>query len=520
MSWESGHYITLDPSHSHARPPWSFDAFPTLLGRLAAVLGIAAAFWYSVSGLTLSHYDAKAHLVVSRRILDSLTPGWEQIGAVWLPLPHLLNMLPVQIDHFYRTGTFAVALSVLSHALATTSIAAVVIALTSSRAGAALAATLYATNPNVLYLQSTPMTEPMLFALTTLQVFLFTQWVLAGRLIVPTATGWVTVLACLTRYEAWPITGVCLAASAFAWWRRGNAMREVLRVHTRLALYPIATVLAFVIFSRITVGEWFVTSGFFVPDESLLGQPTAIIEKIADGTARLTGVWLLGFAGLAALFVGTVGLASAGRSPMLIPLALFASVALPISAYLAGHPFRMRYEIPLVTACAVAVGLVVGLLRRIAPVVAIVVLVIVLLESQPFDPDAPMIREARLDRNVHAREHVTACLQHRYRGGTVMVSMGALGHYIQELSWAGFHIRDFLHEGNGPIWDSAFTRGPAPLVEWVLVEEHAEGGDAIIQRARQFPRLLEDFERICSGGGVTLYRRKFLTGVPHGGSSP
>ena len=49
-------------------------------------------------GLTLAHYDARAHLVVARRILDSLMPGWQQVGAVWLPLPHLLNMLPVQID--------------------------------------------------------------------------------------------------------------------------------------------------------------------------------------------------------------------------------------------------------------------------------------------------------------------------------------------------------------------------------------------------------------------------------------
>lgn len=87
------------------------------------------------------------------------------------------------------------------------------------------------------------------------------------------------------------------------------------------------------------------------------------------------------------------------------------------------------------------------------------------------------------------------------------MSMGALGHYMYELSAAGFEIRDFLHEGNGPIWDSAFTRGPAPLVEWVIVEEVAEGGDAVIQRHRQFPSMLKDYERICSGGGIALYRR-------------
>ena len=68
-------------------------------------------------GLTLAHYDARAHLVVARRILDSLTPGWQQIGAVWLPLPHVLNMLPVQVDAWYRSGASGVAISVLSMAL-------------------------------------------------------------------------------------------------------------------------------------------------------------------------------------------------------------------------------------------------------------------------------------------------------------------------------------------------------------------------------------------------------------------
>ena len=106
------------------------------------------------------------------------------------------------------------------------------------------------------------------------------------------------------------------------------------------------------------------------------------------------------------------------------------------------------------------------------------------------------------------RTAVTACLARDYDGRTIMASMGSLGHYMHELSLAGFAIRDFLHEGNGPIWDSAFTRGPAPLVGWVLVEEEAEGGDAVAQRHRRFPSLLEGFERVCEGGNVALYRRR------------
>jgi hypothetical protein len=275
-----------------------------------------------------------------------------------------------------------------------------------------------------------------------------------------------------------------------------------------LALYPVLTLIGFLIFSRITVGEWFVSGGFFVPDETLRGQPIAVFSKIAEGTEMLGGQWLLWSGGLALLTTLVAGLASPGRTPVLIGLSLFAAAALPISAYLAGHPFRMRYEIPLVIASSFAVGAGLGMFRRGAPFVAPLLGALVLWEVRPFDLEAPMVREAQLDQLVSGRAVVTACLQQRYRGGGIMASMGALGHYMHEMSAAGFAIRDFLHEGNSPIWDSAFTRGPAPVVEWVLVEEFAEGGDAVIQRHRQYPDLLKDFAAVCSGGNVTLYQRK------------
>src|SRR3954465_7566187 len=106
---------------------------------MAAFGGALGAVHYHRLGLTLSHYDARGHLVVARRIIDNITPGWQQIGAVWLPLPHLLNALPVQIDMLYRTGASAVAISIVSFAIATGAIAWIVMLLTEAPA-AALAA--------------------------------------------------------------------------------------------------------------------------------------------------------------------------------------------------------------------------------------------------------------------------------------------------------------------------------------------------------------------------------------------
>src|SRR5258705_13483635 len=83
------------------------STLPRLLALGAALVGAAAWIVFFRQGLVLSHYDAKAHLVVARRILDNLTPGWQQIGAVWLPLPHLIDLGPAQVDFLDPTGLFA-----------------------------------------------------------------------------------------------------------------------------------------------------------------------------------------------------------------------------------------------------------------------------------------------------------------------------------------------------------------------------------------------------------------------------
>ena len=105
------------------------------------------------------------------------------------------------------------------------------------------------------------------------------------------------------------------------------------------------------------------------------------------------------------------------------------------------------------------------------------------------------------------RQQVTDCLRTAYSGDTIMASMGSLGHYMQELSRAGFSVRDFLHEGNGDIWLAALT-GPRPYAGWILIEEQAEGGDMLARMARENPGFLDGFSRVCEGAGVALYRRR------------
>ena len=526
----------------------------------AAGGGVLAAVHYHRLGLTLSHYDARGHLVVARRIFDNITPGWQQIGAVWLPLPHLLNALPVQIDLFYRTGASAVALSILSFAVATGAIAWIVSALTESRLAAVAAAAVFAANPNVLYLQSTPMTEPLLLALTLLGVALLVDQAAlkgcatstnvyeanrtssdsrarsagppasAGPPIDPATArhaeapeerrrqacpsdrtrvaGWVLALACLTRYEAWPVTVAALVFAVWACWRRGEAPESAVRRIGRIALYPALALIAFAIFSRIVVGRWFVSGDFFVPENKALGDPWLAVKEIAWGVRMLSGPLLvaIGLVGLVAVTV--MGAFSRARASALVAVSVVAMAAIPWAAFVKGHPYRIRYMVPLVAVEAIGAGAMVGLSRRARVAVAIAVFAAVAYELRPLDPAAPMVVEAQWDRpNVPLRAQVTACIGPPQRGMKIMASMGSLGHHMQEMSRAGFAIRDFLHEGNGDLWLTAID-GPYPFAQWILIEEKAQGGDVLAKIARERPHFLAGYRRVCEGAGLALYKRR------------
>ncbi len=473
---------------------------------VAALGGAGVAIYYWRVGLTLTHYDARGHLIVARRIFDSITPGWQQIGAVWLPLPHLLNAIPVQIDTLYRTGASATAISVASFAIASAAITWIVGTITASTPAALAATLVFALNPNVLYLQATPMTEPLLLALTLAAIALLMRWnddhdhIIGGPLV-----GWTMALACLTRYEAWPVIGSGLAVTLLArLWRVPalSAMRPVVG----LALYSAAAVVGFSIFSRIVVGSWF-ADGFFVPENPAQGHPLVALSQIVWGAQELSGPWLMGVAGLG--IAALLWLTATTRGHSLLPLTLLTTAAVPLVAFFDGHPYRIRYMVPLMAAQAVCAGAALAWVPpRGRPWGAAMLALMTLLTLRPLDSEAAMVVEAQWDRpNIAARDAaVTTCLVRGYDRTSIMASMGSLGHYMQDLSRAGFSLADFLHEGNGDIWLSAL-QGARPYAGWVLIEEKAEGGDMLAHIAHENPTFLSGFSRVCDGAGLALYRR-------------
>jgi hypothetical protein len=481
-----------------------------LLAAAVLLTGTAAAVHYANAGLSVSHYDARAHLVVARRVFDSLFPSWQQIGGVWLPLPHLLNMIPVQVDAWYRTGASAIAISILSMATGAWALASLLIRLTGSRVAAIAGAALLMANPNLLYLQSTPMTEPLLFGTTLLAIAWTAEW-----LDMDPPDGWMKpglalAAACWTRYEALPISAAIVGLACAVLLRRGAPRAVVLRAVWRLSALPVLALVLFILNSRYTMGIWFIPRDFYVAENvEALGRPLEAWRQVRVGLYRLSG-WALVWAAYAGLALTAIAFVrSKSRAPLVLVAALAAAGFLPWFAYLQGHPFRIRYDVPLVVAASALGASAIALLPALArPLAAAVVVALAVIQAPPLDRAAPVVVESQRDaRNMQGRQPVTAYLRDHYDQTGVMASMGSLAHYMHDLSHEGFHIRDFLHEGNGELWPWAMN-GARNIVGWVLIEERAEGGDALFYHAQREPRFLAGFERVAAGGGVALYRRQ------------
>ena len=207
------------------QPIRRWDHETALLAWLTACISILSFLFYFKRGEILLYGDAVAHINIARRVFDSRTPGLLQLGTVWLPLPHLL-MIPFLLSNWmWKTGAGGSIPSMAAYVLGTVGIfrlvrdglSAAAQSLVMSRVAAWLAAIIYATNPNLIYLQATAMTEPLYLALFIWALVHFNEFVQeSGRsggnghhlTAAPPIVkcGLCLAGACLTRYDAWFLT--------------------------------------------------------------------------------------------------------------------------------------------------------------------------------------------------------------------------------------------------------------------------------------------------------------------------
>jgi hypothetical protein len=199
-----------------------WDQETTLVAWLAACVSLVSFFFYLRHGDVLLYGDAVAHINIARRVFDSRTPGLLQLGTVWLPLPHLLMIPFLLSDRLWQTGVGGSIPSLVAYVVGVVGIFRLMRESLGPKSGPAVAARvaawgavlIYAANPNLIYLQSTAMTEPVYLAFFIWAVVYFCRFVRAAEAEPKAARssllkcGWCLAGACLSRYDGWFLAGV------------------------------------------------------------------------------------------------------------------------------------------------------------------------------------------------------------------------------------------------------------------------------------------------------------------------
>jgi hypothetical protein len=187
---------------------------------LAVILSITFYRWYAAHGLTVAFNDARSREMIARRVLMSRTPGLAQLGSTWLPLPGLLMLPLVWNDTLFRDGLAGALPSMAAYVIAGLFMYRSARLVTDSRPAGWVAAGVLLLNPNVLYMQGTPMSEVPSLSAFVVSVYYALRLMRTYHALDVVKCASAVAAGTLIRYENWVLGMALVPVLAFAALRR------------------------------------------------------------------------------------------------------------------------------------------------------------------------------------------------------------------------------------------------------------------------------------------------------------
>ena len=181
-----------------------------LVGVIASVIIVNAFLFFLSRRQTFVHIDAIAHVNKARGLFDNFTPGLRQLGTVWLPLPHILIAPLAAIDVLWRNGAAGSLLSVICYIGTSVLLFLIGYRWTGARVVGWIAFLLFGLNPRLIYLFTTPMTEPLMVFCAAGLLYYLMRWAEEGSWTAFGMASLMTFAGTLTRYEGWAIAAAAV----------------------------------------------------------------------------------------------------------------------------------------------------------------------------------------------------------------------------------------------------------------------------------------------------------------------
>jgi len=513
------------------------EALSVQSDRAAAALIVAVAvaslyFFYS-RGLSNLYGDGIAHMEGARRIFDSLTPGYGEIGTVWLPLFHLMAAPLALNDFLWRTGLGGSLVSTAAFAGSAWFLFRLAREIHGNIAAgvAALAGVLLC--PNLLYLASTPLTEPLALLWAVRVVYGLFRYQVGGRLRALVGAAVAAFLGTLTRYDEWYVLPF---AALFVLLARHESWGARIRHAALFSIIAGAGPLLWVLHNAYRYGnplEFY--NGFYSAQAIYAHQrATSAFPYPTDGSLLLSaryyledlklviGVWPLELVvlGLVSWIAnrrdqarGVVALLFLVPLPFYIHAMAYAAIPLYLPTLFPNAYYNLRYGLEMIPAAAILPSFLLSPRLPRGLRYGLLAVVLACLAGQAASMVAPGVRELAVVKegilNTPCRsarqQAIIRFLRGRYDGQRVLMAAGKWPCVMPEV---GIYYRNSISDANRKLWVKMRSE-PDKWVEWIVRGD----GDPVDELMRAYPGAFKDFELLerdafPKEGAVMIYRRR------------
>lgn len=450
-----------------------------------SLFSVASFIIYYVAGLGIAYNDAMSHLDIGRRVVEGLKPGFAQLGSVWLPLPHLLMTLTIWNDFMWHSGLSGAVVSMISYVATGILIYLFLKLLNVGLFGRIFGVVVFALNINILYMQSTAMTELLLLATMTAGVYELTLWHKEESLFRLIKAAFWIMLSTLVRYDGWFLFAFSILLILWHTFRKKGykATEGTLLLFSTLGGFGIflwllwnqmifkdALYFAFGPFSAHAQQEVLAQTGELNTKHNLLLSVGSYLYAMAYNAGLYT--LLLGIIGSVLLWLdkNIDARIRFGLLALLAPfffnvLALYLGHSvLFIQGFNANRWFNVRYGLMMMPSVAVFAGYLVHRFRSLRFVLIGLFLFVTFFTYINYD--AVTIDDQKSGKSGRNVSEVSQYLhdQATHHNGYILMAASANDSIMFS---ADLPMSRFIHEGTGLYWDLA-TAHPERWVRWVV----------------------------------------------------
>lgn len=491
---------------------------------LLSMVSIAYFLYYLSNGLGVAYNDARSHLDISRRVVENLTPGFAQLGSVWLPLPHLLATLTIWNDFMWHSGLAGAIQSMVAFVATGIMIYLILKTLGVGMFGRIAGVAVFALNLNILYMQSTAMTELLLIGTMTAGMYQLLMWHKEGTMLRLLQAAFWIMLSTLIRYDGWFLLAFAFALifiHAFRNW--GYKKTEGLLVlFTTLASFGIVLWL----FWNLMIFKdplYFAFGPYSANAQQSMLEAAGVLETKRNLPFSVqTYVYAMIYnAGFLTFILGVIGMVlfwfdkKIKGELRIAAIALMAPFFFNIVALFLGHSvlfvqglhgnswFNVRYGLMMVPTIAIFIGYLLHRVKSVRYVLAALLLFVSVFSFT--NSDAVTIDDAVVGASGKNVAEVSGWLQENAKNKEGFVLISAASHDAIIFS-SRLPMKRFIHEGTGKYWDEA-TTNPASWARWIVLRTD-DMNDSTFRELRNNREFKENYTLVRSLPFADIYELK------------